>query len=319
MKIINWSFLISIVFVLFFPSLISAKTIKKFDTEFLIHVKTYHPKDDKIAKEIKEKFSDNMDKFQRRMKQFPDIHIFIRIAPTNKYFEDWTKKRNKIAEFSDGFTDMRTKEIFLKNPAKYQSIERLHQVIMHEYIHLFINHYFYDAPLWFHEGMAVYLSEGISYERYYNFMKFYAFKQQNLIKATPYNYPDNLNLLEPYYFQSAQAVKTLITDQPKNFEEFWDKGNGKNKFDDAFLLTFQTLPSSFLNNFDNSIHKLFYNGIVFIILTSIWSFLPIILILAVIRKHRKNKKILEEWENQEYEEPEKEYIPENLTENEKEV
>lgn len=280
-----------------FSLILQANVAKKFDTEFLIHVKTYDTSDEKIGHEIKEVFAENMDIFQQKMKQFPDIHVFIRIAPDDAMYKDWTRKKGKAVEFSEGFTKTRTHEIFLRNPGRYGSLNHLHQVILHEYIHLFINYYYSDAPLWFHEGMAVWLSEGLTYERYYNFMRFFAFKQTNLIKAFPFSYPDNITQLEPYYFQSAQAVKALLSDHPKAFESFWDRNPARGRFEEAFMNTFLMTPETYLNHFDKQVQKLFYNGLVFIFLTLIWSLLPVVMVLAVIRKHRKNKKILAEWAN----------------------
>ncbi|MDD3501346.1 MAG: hypothetical protein PHE19_02875 [Candidatus Cloacimonetes bacterium] len=282
---------------------------RKFDTDFLIHIRIYDEKDNKISRELKNIFSEQMDKFQRKLKHYPDIHVYIRISPNDKHYQQLIKDRSQVLEFSRGFTDLRTKEIFLKNPRSIRSLKTYSNLIMHEYIHLFIDWHWSDAPLWFHEGMAVYFSEGISFERYVDFMQFYAYKPTNLIKENPYTYPNNPHFYSAYYFQSAQAVKKLYQDNQKRFYELWDYK--QIPFETAFYTIYQQSSQSFLKQFDQDIKKNFHSGIIFMVISAIWASLPILVVIGNIRKRRINKRIIEEWEKDQLEDQAFEYVLEN--------
>lgn len=281
---------------------------RKFDTDFLIHIRVYDEKDEKYAHELKMLFSERMDKFQKRVKHYPDIHVYIRITPNDKFYNDLIKSKAKILQFSQGFTDLRTKEIFLRNPRSIRNLDLYNQLVLHEYIHLFVNYYWQDAPLWFHEGMAVYFSEGITFDKYSNFMRLYAYKPINLIKEYPRTYPDNPHFYEAYYFQSAQAVRKLYDDQQEDFEELWDYNNLK--FDDAYFKAFNSSWYIYINEFDSDIQKNFLNGIIFLVISLIWSTLPVLIIIGALRKKRINKKLMKDWEKDQL----FEYIPEEMPE-----
>ncbi len=295
-----------LLFLVFVPMSLFANGQRKFDTDFLVHIRIYDSKDEKYSRELKQLFSEQMDKFQRKIKHYPDIHVYIRIAPNDKFYKELTQKRAQITSFSDGFTDLRTKEIFLKNPRSIRNLEDYSKLVLHEYIHLFVSWHWPDAPLWFHEGMAVYFSEGISFDRYSDFMKFYAYRPMNLIKDNPNTYPENPHFYSPYYFQSAEAVKKLYLDNPEHFEKFWDLR--RMPFDMAFIRAFNTSTDTFLNNFDHNIRKNFLNGIIFMIITLIWSALPVLVIIGALRKKRISRTIIKDWEKEQLEEFE--YIPE---------
>ncbi|HOD54908.1 MAG TPA: hypothetical protein PKJ08_10300 [Candidatus Cloacimonadota bacterium] len=300
-----------LVMLLIIPLSLFSSTKRKFDTDFLIHIRIYESKDEKYSRELKQLFSEQMDKFQRKIKQYPDIHVYIRISPNDKHYKELAKNRSRIVEFSDGFTDLRTKEIFLKNPRSIRDLQKYTELVLHEYIHLFISWYWPDAPLWFHEGMAVYFSEGISFERYSDFMRFYAYRPMNLIKDNPNSYPENPHFYSPYYFQSAQAVKKIYLDRQRDFEDLWDYK--RMPFDKAFLSAFNSSTESFLNNFDHDIRKNFLNGILFLVITLIWSALPVLVIIGALRKKRISRDIIKDWEKEQLEEYE--YIPEGSEDN----
>ncbi len=286
-------------------SALHANEQRKFDTDFLIHIRIYDEKDEKFSRELKQSFSESMDKFQRKMKQFPDIHVYVRISKDDEHFASLIKNRNKVLEFSEGFTDLRSKEIFLKNPRSIRNIEKYQTILLHEYIHLFVAYHWADAPLWFHEGMAVYFSEGISFERYSDFMSFYAYKPMNLIKDNPMKYPENPHFLSPYYFQSAQAIRKLYLDYPKQFESLWDFR--RFDFETAFINAFNMSVYAFVKNFDEVIQRNFLKGIIFMVISVIWFAVPVLVIIGAIRKKRMNRKIINEWENEVLEDFE--YIP----------
>ncbi|HPY96619.1 MAG TPA: hypothetical protein PL063_05360 [Candidatus Cloacimonadota bacterium] len=279
---------------LLLPILIFANNQRKFDTDFLIHIRVYEEKDQKFAKELKIIFSEQMEKFQKRVKHYPDIHVYIRITPNDDYYKKLIKDRGRVLEFSEGFTDTHTKEIFLKNPRSIRSIKKYSELVLHEYIHLYVDYFWSDAPLWFHEGMAVFFSEGVSFERYSDFMQFYAYKPMNLIKENPYNYPENPHFYSPYYFQSAQAVKELYHNNSNAFYSLWDYSHVP--FDSAFIKAFHKTTANYLTQYDQEVKKNFLNGIIFLVITLIWASLPILVIIGSLRKRRINQRILEDWE-----------------------
>ncbi len=288
---------ISISFILFFLFSCSITTLYSYNNyENYIRVRVYHEKDERFISEIKTNLAKSIVEFQMKIKSFPDIETIINIAPDEETFNNWLKSKRIVFENTQAFCDLEKSEIFVRNPKYLGDKRKLIQVLLHEYIHLFINYHWTDAPLWFHEGMAVYFSEGLNFNYVFNFMSTYAFHQNYLLKKYAYKYPENKADLIPFYFQSAFLIKKTLDESPNKLYNLFDHSGFNQRFSSSFLTAFNKTQEEFLFDFEKKIIRFFYFNLYFGFLSSLWIALPIVLIIARIRKKFKNKEILEKWE-----------------------
>lgn len=289
------------------------------DYENLIKVRIYHEKDERYISYIKSELAKEIVKFQMKVRAFPDIETIINIASDNDMYNSWIESKGRIFESSQAFCDLKSNEIFIRNPSVIRDNRKLITIILHEYIHLFVNYHWTDAPLWFHEGMAVYFSEGLSINKTFHFISNYAFHKTYLLKKYAYKYPDNPADYYPYYFQSAFVVKKMIDDYPNKFTDLFDYSGFNTKFNDAFQKAFLKTHEDFLSENEKRISRFFYFNIYFGVLSLMWIMFPVFLIIANVKKSIKNKKIIETWSLEILkEEIEEEILKKQWRENEKE-
>jgi hypothetical protein len=91
---------------------------------------------------------------------------------------------------------------------------------MHEYVHWFLDQTLWDAPLWFHEGMATYYSRQLGYEKYWQFVsaRFWG-KSMELGNR---DYPQDKNDWAFFYLNSTFALQYMKDEYPEAWKDFWD-------------------------------------------------------------------------------------------------
>ena len=266
------------------------------DYEELIHVNVFHERDERHIPIIQRELAIKITDFQFILKSFPDIEVHIDIAPDRRTYEDWIRGRAVVFENSQGFTDLAQNRIFIKNPVYLRDQRALIQLLMHEYIHLFIHYHWSDAPLWFHEGMAVYFTENLSINRLYQFTTNNAFHSNYLLLRYAYMYPDDRENIEPFYVQATLLIRFIVENNLDALINLFDERNRFPRFSDSFQAAFHTSQIDFLGNFEREIQKFFRTNIYIGIILLTWLSFPLLLIIARIRKHISTKQILEEWD-----------------------
>jgi hypothetical protein len=227
-----------------------------------------------------------------------DAPINIKIAGDKKEYSTWTGGSSAILEFSQAFYNRNTDTIYLRNPSELKNLVLLRRILLHEYIHHFVMHFWKNPPLWFNEGMAVYFSNDMGFDRELNFAKNYIMGNSRTLNMMKYSYPRNRIEWESFYAKSGLAVKYIYMKKKVEFYRFWDLANPKHDFDSAFLNAFQMSAEEFSVQFENYAKT---NLRVEILLAStgmVWSILPLILIIGVIRKKIKNRRRIKEWEKE---------------------
>jgi hypothetical protein len=233
------------------------------------------------------------------MKSFVDIPVTINIAPDKKTYEEWTANKSIVFDNSLGFADLKEDQIYIKNPFYIKGSRKLVQVLLHEYIHIYIYHHWTDAPLWFHEGMAWYFSEGISFDQMLHFMTNNAFHNKLLLIKNAYSYPDKKSQIEPFYFQAALLIKHTAEEDKKRLQNLFELSANYKNFGNAFLNAFKMPLEEFLAGFYRYLNTFFKLSIYKTILLSSWIIFPILLIIAKFRQDYKTKQLLKEWEQEE--------------------
>ncbi|MCK9328651.1 MAG: hypothetical protein PHY08_05230 [Candidatus Cloacimonetes bacterium] len=285
-----------ILLILYSFILISTNLYADNEYEKFIRIRIYHEKDEKFNTYIKTNLAKSIVNFQMKLRTFPDIETIINIAPDEQTFSDWLNSNKIIFKNTQAFCNLNKNEIFIKNPKEIGNNKKMISILLHEYIHLFISYHWKDAPLWFHEGLAVYFTEGLSFNHVFNFMSNYAFHQSYLLKKYAYEYPNNQANIAPYYFQASFIVKKIYNESPVKLYKLFEYSDFNNTFNKSFYNAFSKSQEEYLTEFEKKIVSFFYFNLYFGFLSTLWILLPIILIIARIRKQYHNKKILEEWE-----------------------
>ncbi|MDY6915472.1 MAG: hypothetical protein SVM86_04060 [Candidatus Cloacimonadota bacterium] len=248
----------------------------------------------KYVKQIAADFSNNIFEFHRKLGKYPDLPIKIIIAADEKDYTNYTSSKARIIEFSQAF--YRDGIIYMRNPADLQNFNRIHKIMLHEYIHHFVHHFFRNAPLWFHEGMAVYFSDDMSFDREFIFMRNHFLGTSLSLNEMKYRYPENRSQWQAFYTKSALAVKYLATKERKKFVNFWHLAKPKSNFLDVFTKSFYYSPAEFSDIFEKNSKTRFIYGILITFSSLIWLILPLILLIGWFRKYLHGKKLQKMWE-----------------------
>lgn len=254
----------------------------------------FSEKDSIIAQNIIESFSKILFQFQKKIGQYPDLPVEIILTENDSTYLHHIKKVSSIIEFSNAHYNRKTGQIFIRNPRNQKNFVQLDQILLHEYIHHFIHNQWPDAPLWFHEGMAVYFSGDLTFDRELNFIKNYLFGNTSTLNQMKYRYPENRIQWEAFYAKSALAVKYLYQKKRNEFYQLWNYSDNRS-FEYSFRLSFLMKTEDFSNAFEKYSADHFKMEMLLASSSILWGFLPFILLIGWIRRTIKNRKIKKEW------------------------
>ena len=291
-------FLFSICLILIFSSNVFSNQVEYKKISFENITLFSADKDQKVARNIALQLDKDIQVFQKRIGTYLDGPIRVVIAPDREEYSKWVGKHSKIMEFSLAFYNNRNQTIYIKNPRVLKSLSALRRILLHEYIHHFVNSFWKNPPLWFNEGMAVYFSEDMGIDREFNFAKNYILGNSRPLEMMKYGYPKNRIEWESFYAKSGLAVKYLYKQRRQEFYKFWDYALPERNFDSAFLKSFFFTPKDFSLFFEEYSKTHFRMEILLASTGIIWGILPLVLIIGVIRKKIKSKKIKTQWEEE---------------------
>ncbi len=267
----------------------------------------------KLANKLAAQLHSDIIQFQKQIGSYDNKPVKIIMAESADEYRKWTQRSSAIIEFSQAFYNNQNKLIYLRDPGELRTLLRIRKILLHEYIHHFINNHIKDPPLWFHEGMAIYFSHDMSINREFNFAKNYILGNSVPLELMKYSYPKNRIEWESFYAKSGLAIKYLFTQRKNSFYQFWDEVKKEGNFNSAFIKSFYFTPKDFSALFEEYAKSHFRAEIFMASSSLIWGFMPLILIIAVIRKKIKTKKKELEVEKMEIEENAKENILVNET------
>ncbi|MDD2331953.1 MAG: hypothetical protein PHI68_04800 [Candidatus Cloacimonetes bacterium] len=268
-----------------------------------------HSKDSNasLARNILEPLSSRIESMQL------DLGIYVRekavyyIIPTMDEYKSLSRGKEKIVEFSDAFYSNDIGIIFIRSPEQVN--DNYLKILMHEYVHWFLDQTLWDAPLWFHEGMATYYSRQLGYEKYWQFVsaRFWG-KSMELGNR---DYPQDKNDWAFFYLNSTFALQYMKDEYPEAWKDFWDyiaafnREKRKISFYKAFDQTYNNSGSGFFQGYQNYTKRLAFWYLVLGVNSLIFSILPFVLIIGAIRKRRRMNSLpdLPEETDTEYNEP----------------
>jgi len=249
----------------------------------------FHRRDEKIVNVISRHINTDIGEFQKAIGFYPQVEVIIVIAPTEEYYRNLVSDYRGIIEFSQAFYSRADKTIYIRSLRNLRQFSNLRKIILHEYIHHFIDTVFYNAPLWFHEGMAVFFSGELSFDKEFMYAKDFLFgNTQTLLEMTD-QYPSGSIRWNPFYIKSALAVKHLYTHYSDGFYELWDYHDHPVNFNSQFITTFKMTITHFSNLLEEHLQKRFRLEIALAFSGLIWGLLPIILLFGWLRKIPESK------------------------------
>ena len=207
-------------------------------------------------------------------------------------FPDW----GAAAAFSE------RKLIAIKSPDKFNLGKSLEELLAHEYTHLVVSHKtgFHEAPRWFHEGMAMFVSmewsfsDNLAMNRAAIFGDFLSFRDI-----------ENMNRFgegkaHVAYAQSYLAVKYIYDNYGrKSLAVLLDElSQGKNLSSALLASTGATMPE-FENEFHAYLTKRFNIMTLFMDTMFFWLGLAMIVLIATFLRYRKRRKYYKQWEEEE--------------------
>ncbi len=232
-----------------------------------------------------------IDDLQMELGIYVDNLAEIRIVKDHKSYQKLALGKNKIVEFSNAFYSSKEQRIYIRSDNEIA--ENYLSVLMHEYIHWYLEKVFNHTPLWFHEGLATQYSGQMGFERYLLFLRYSFFGKHSDLFRMSYSYPENRSEWDLFYLSSSMAVSYMRQKLDREWQSFWTLVSDKHRqgekadFTSCFNLAYHRDLFSFHSQFRHHLKSLRLQYLIFSINGLLAMILPFILIAAHIRKRRR--------------------------------
>ncbi|MDI3504504.1 MAG: hypothetical protein PWP64_1440, partial [Candidatus Cloacimonadota bacterium] len=227
---------------------------------------------------------------QIKLGLYPKAKVQIFIVYTAKAYDNLNLGKAEIVEFSDAFYSGRDGVIYVRS--QDQILDNYLKILLHEYIHWYLEQLFVSTPLWFHEGMATYHSGQLGYERYLLYLKESLINPKSDLFRIGYSYPKNKADWPRFYLSSAMAVRYMQDKYSQQWQRFWNlvaysnKKGQKIRFSEAFVQAYHIDLWDFHQSFENYSKRQGYLYLIVATNSLIFACLPFVM-LAIARKRRR--------------------------------
>jgi hypothetical protein len=253
-----------------------------------------------------ENLNRRIDDLQMNTGVYLDKRAPIYVVPDRKSYARLAAGKQSIVEFSDAFYDAADHRIYVRSAD--QILGNYEGILMHEYVHWYLDGIFLSTPLWFHEGLATQYGTPLGVDRYLYFVRERFWGNKMDLFELAYRYPEEKRDWEYYYLSSFFAVKYMREHDEKAWNRFWTlaaknhRKGAKTRFTNAFASTYSSSLYEFNLAFSSHTRKLAYLYLVIGVNSIIFSLLPFVLVFALIR-HRRRMKALPDLPEPEETEP----------------
>lgn len=234
---------------------------------------------------------------------YPTRTLQIVILPNRSEYRKVTQGKGKIVANSEAFYAPNEGIIYVRSPEQIRQTE-YDVVLMHEYIHWFLDETMKNVPLWFHEGMAYYYSGQFGYHSYYNFSRYRFMGYKLSLNDMVYSYPKDRSYWEMFYLTSAFAISYLEEKRQPQWQIFWDivgfnyHQDSRNKtyktdFIEAFNIGFHSSLYKFSKDYDKTLRRYGWQFPLIGINAIIFSLLPFVVLIAWLKNRRRMKHLPE--------------------------
>ena len=234
----------------------------------------------------------SIDKLQIELGIYTSEAVEIFVVPDEANYQLLSRGRDTIVEFSDAFYSSFEKRIYIRN--RGQINEDYGKILMHEYIHWYLDTIFERAPLWFHEGMATYYAGQMGYERYMEFIRARFWGKDTDIFRLGFSYPEDQADWQQYYLSSYFALQLMRDKRADEWKQFWNhtafnwRKGIKTDYITTFGRAYHTTLWDFANDYSHYSKRLAYQYLIVGINSLIFALLPLILLLGYfIRRKRR--------------------------------
>ena len=247
-----------------------------------------------------------IDDLQMEMGIYLDKLAEVRVVTDKDSYHQLAVGKSKIIEFSDAFYSGKEQRIYIRQRQEISS-DYL-QVLLHEYVHWYLDRIFTHTPLWFHEGVAVNSSGQMGFEGYLLFLQDSFLGRHSDLFRLSYSYPRNQSEWKLFYLSSAMAVNFMRQEYKQEWQSFWNLVAAKHRLGEkaVFAECFGQAYHQDLFGFHTRFHKhvknqrilylvFGFNGLLAVLL-------PGFLIFAHWRKQRRMRMLPESYEESSQEE-----------------
>jgi hypothetical protein len=252
-----------------------------------------NPKLSNLAQQILKPLSDRVFSMQAELGIYSSTPAAIYIVPNRISYQSLAYGKEKIVESSDAFYSMRENRIYVRTPDQINDLYI--KVLMHEYIHWYINSVFINAPLWFHEGMATYYSGQMGYDHYLRFIRARWWGHNTDLGLMLNSYPESKQDWAMFYLTSTYAIKYMKDVNERQWKNFWDysayqvRQHSQAVFSNVFFYTYNTSFTDFSTAFSRYTKRLSYQYIFIAVNAVVFGSAPVFLILAYLKKRSRHK------------------------------
>jgi len=227
----------------------------------------------------------------------------VRVVTGRDSYHRLAMGKSKIIEFSDAFYSGKDQLIYIRN--RYELADDFLHVLLHEYVHWYLDNIFTHSPLWFHEGVAVNSSGQMGFDGYLIFLQDSFLGKHSDLYRLSYSYPRNQSEWKLFYLSSAMAVNYMSQNHKQEWQRFWElvatkhRHHQKAVFSECFNMAYHLDLFDFHNQFNRHVRNLRLQYLIFSFNALLAMLLPLFLILAHRRK-RKKMKLLPELDDFQY-------------------
>ncbi|NLO43377.1 MAG: hypothetical protein GX106_00230 [Candidatus Cloacimonetes bacterium] len=233
--------------------------------------------------------------FQKNMGIYPSEKASIYIIRDEKEYRSFSLGRAQIVEHSNGFYDSKDNVIRVRAPEHVK--ENYVNLLLHEYIHWYIDLLFQNAPLWFHEGLATSQSQPLGYERYLIYLRESLINPSGNLFRLSYSYPQRKEDWDGFYISSTMALRFMQEQHEKQWERFWSRvaqeywAGKKAHFSRTFSQSYGETMWDFHTRFTAHSKRQGYFYLVVLGNSLLIALLPFVMLIAA-HKRRKKMKLL---------------------------
>ncbi|MBW6513180.1 MAG: hypothetical protein K0B87_00270 [Candidatus Syntrophosphaera sp.] len=258
--------------------------------------------------EFLEVLNQRMDALQMSTGVYLDSKADIYVVPDRSSYQSLARGKGAIVEFSNAFYSPAEKRIYIRSAD--QIWENYGGIIIHEYTHWYLDEILLSAPLWFHEGLATREGGQLGMDRYLYYVRERFWGNKMDLFELAYRYPSQRAEWEMYYLSSYFAVKHMRDKDPEAWRGFWTivadnyRQGQKTRFTAAFGQAYGSSLYQFNLEFAAASKRQAWIYLIVGVNSIIFTLLPLLLILAALRR-RKRMKALPELEIEPDPEPER--------------
>lgn len=261
---------------------------------------SFQPQDSKIAEDVLDKFSGIVTQVNREV-GFYDVPITqLVLTHTKKEFDEYISL-GKLPESSIAMAIPALSKIIMRNPKNLPPHTEFYKVLTHEYLHVVLRSIAPETflPLWFEEGFVQYYAKEWNINKEVQFVTD-ALKGNVLdLQLYSYHYPEVQKKVEVFYLQSYFTFRYLLKRFDKQkYYDFMDYIHVGSDFETSFTRAFGMSSQSFLGAAKKSISSHSILAILYSGFGLFWIIIPILLVIAYMRKQRYRRRLEEEWRNE---------------------